>query len=202
MSVLGVATDLCMLNLRISSSNSLHNVASAFSSVNKRSCINWYIYLHKLRLHCQQQCTLKVITKWLGSCRWRGDSFGPCQLCMVTLMDLYVCTQREKIRRNGSIPVVCIHDRASCVLSLCCSLFSLTFLTMCTAEVKLLQVKFSPPTTTSNPDKSCDFIQGNTPFFPPSQRINGFPQSVLSSLYKRFLKTDNNKHHLILFTRV
>lgn len=42
MNVLGVAADFYMLNLRISSSNSLHNVTALFSFVRKkrRSCVN------------------------------------------------------------------------------------------------------------------------------------------------------------------
>lgn len=82
-----------------------------------------------------------------------------------------------------------------------------TPLTMCTtARVKV--------NTTLN--KSLDFIRGNTPFSPPRpplqppaplhslpvRRINGFPQSVLSSSYNGFLEGDNNKHHPLLFTGV
>lgn len=69
----------------------------------------------------------------------------------------------------------------SCIMCLICVVqsFQCDFLTMSTAEVKLLQVKFIPPT---NPVISYKAIHL---FF---QRINGFPQSVLSSSYKGFWK--------------
>lgn len=77
-------------------------------------------------------------------------------VCVGTLIDLYIIAQvRTRVNSEKMYPnVVCIPNHAARVLS-----SSLTPLTMCTADVKLLRVKFIPR------NKSCDFIQGNTPFF-------------------------------------
>lgn len=103
-------------------------------------------------------------------------------VCAVTLIDLYVLANavntfgKDEIRKG--VPPCGLYSQSAIVCLICVvQCFQCDFLTMCTAEVKLLQVKFIPPT---NPVISYKAIHL---FF---QRINGFPQSVLSSSYKGF----------------